>query len=124
MWLDVVHAATGLVRSNWLLNAMQIGSRNLVNILVYYTAPNVCSPIFLLGVLFFYSFVKETICMFTPMMQCAWSITEVTRYGYHVLSELVDPLPRWAVLVRYSTFIVLYPAGFSGECLSILHVCS
>ena len=58
------------------------------------------------------------------MMQGAWSITEVTRYGYHVLSELVHPVPRWAVLIRYSTFIVLYPTGFSGECLSIIHVCS
>ena len=47
MWMDAVHAAIGLVRSNWATNALQIASRNLVNF-IYFVARNVfrCTSLF------------------------------------------------------------------------------
>ena len=42
MFLDVFHAALGLVRSNWLFNLMQVGGRTFINWLVIYIAPRVC----------------------------------------------------------------------------------
>ena len=42
MFLDVLHAAVGLVPSNWLFNLMQVGGRTSINLLVIYIAPHVC----------------------------------------------------------------------------------
>eukprot|EP00913_Durusdinium_trenchii_P020344 g19112.t1 len=44
----------------------------------------------------------------------AWSITEVVRYSYYALNTAgvqLSPL-TW---LRYSTFLLLYPAGVTGE---------
>merc|ERR1719253_1783710 len=48
------------------------------------------------------------------MLILAWSVTEVVRYLYYGLNILgldIAPL-TW---LRYSTFLLLYPIGVSGE---------
>lgn len=51
-------------------------------------------------------------------MLIAWSVTEVIRYSYFVLtlSGFSPSLISW---LRYNTFYVLYPLGISSECYMI-----
>lgn len=50
-------------------------------------------------------------------MLLAWSLTEVIRYGYFVVNlTRAAGVPRWLILLRYNTFLVLYPLGISSEC--------
>lgn len=48
-------------------------------------------------------------------MLLAWSITEVIRYSYFVVT-LSGYNPGILVWLRYNTFFVLYPLGISSEC--------
>lgn len=48
------------------------------------------------------------------MMMFAWSLTEVVRYSYYLLS-LFEMEVRSLTWLRYSLFIVLYPLGVTGE---------
>jgi very-long-chain (3R)-3-hydroxyacyl-CoA dehydratase len=48
-------------------------------------------------------------------MLTAWSVTEVIRYSYFVLT-LSGYLPGFISWFRYNTFFVLYPLGISSEC--------
>lgn len=48
-------------------------------------------------------------------MLVAWSVTEVIRYSYFVLS-LSGYYPAFITWLRYNTFYVLYPLGISSEC--------
>lgn len=48
-------------------------------------------------------------------MLVAWSVTEVTRYSYFVLS-LSGYQPAFVTWLRYNTFFVLYPLGIGSEC--------
>lgn len=51
-------------------------------------------------------------------MLIAWSVTEVIRYSYFVvtLSGFKPAIITW---FRYNTFFVLYPLGISSECYLI-----
>ncbi|KAH8801641.1 protein-tyrosine phosphatase-like protein [Xylogone sp. PMI_703] len=51
-------------------------------------------------------------------MLVAWSITEVIRYSYFVLT-LSGYSPAISTWLRYNTFFVLYPMGISSECWMI-----
>ena len=51
-------------------------------------------------------------------MLIAWSVTEVIRYSYFVLS-LSGYNPGFISWLRYNTFYVLYPLGISSECWMI-----
>jgi very-long-chain (3R)-3-hydroxyacyl-CoA dehydratase len=51
-------------------------------------------------------------------MLLAWSVTEVIRYSYFVLS-LSGYQPAFITWLRYNTFYVLYPLGISSECWMI-----
>lgn len=48
-------------------------------------------------------------------MLIAWSVTEVIRYSYFVVT-LSGYNPGILVWLRYNTFFVLYPLGISSEC--------
>jgi very-long-chain (3R)-3-hydroxyacyl-CoA dehydratase len=48
-------------------------------------------------------------------MLVAWSVTEVIRYSYFVLS-LSGYQPAFVTWLRYNAFYVLYPLGISSEC--------
>ena len=47
-------------------------------------------------------------------MLFAWSVTEVVRYSYFVLS-LLGQVPPFLVWLRYNLFFVLYPLGIGSE---------
>lgn len=51
-----------------------------------------------------------------PLALLAWSITEIIRYGYYGLN-IINAVPKFVVWLRYTTFIVLYPIGVTGELL-------
>lgn len=96
--LEIVHAATGIVRSNVLLTTFQVLSRVMVVCGVLLATPN---AIYSLGL---------------PLALFAWSITEIIRYAFYGLN-LLNVVPQLLVFLRYTAFIVLYPTGVTGELL-------
>eukprot|EP00770_Monocercomonoides_exilis_P004590 MONOS_4568.1-p1 / transcript=MONOS_4568.1 / gene=MONOS_4568 / organism=Monocercomonoides_exilis_PA203 / gene_product= very-long-chain (3R)-3-hydroxyacyl-[acyl-carrier protein] dehydratase [EC:4.2.1.134] / transcript_product= very-long-chain (3R)-3-hydroxyacyl-[acyl-carrier protein] dehydratase [EC:4.2.1.134] / location=Mono_scaffold00122:108928-109814(-) / protein_length=213 / sequence_SO=supercontig / SO=protein_coding / is_pseudo=false len=108
MWMDVVHAIFKVTKSNWFINAVQIMSRTMVSFVVWGIAKSNC------------------VGWWTPMMFFSWSITEIIRYGYHVLNMASEELPKWIVSLRYSSFYILYLTGFAGEsitnCMTIMRI--
>nr|CAB3251721.1 very-long-chain (3R)-3-hydroxyacyl-CoA dehydratase 2-like [Phallusia mammillata] len=97
---EIIHAATGIVRSNVMLTTMQVFSR--VGIVW-----GVIQPV---------AQVHNTEGI--PMLMVAWTITEIIRYLYYTFM-LLGTTPYIVVWLRYSLFTVLYPLGVSGELLSI-----
>jgi very-long-chain (3R)-3-hydroxyacyl-CoA dehydratase len=95
--LEVVHAATGLVRAPISTTTMQVSSRLL---LVW-------------GIINNFPYLAKS-AIYSSML-IAWSITEVIRYFYFTLS-LSGFLPGFITWLRYNTFYVLYPLGISSEC--------
>lgn len=57
------------------------------------------------------------------LMALSWATVEVPRYGYYLASLLMgsDRVPSWLTWLRYSMFMILYPTGITGECLSLWH---
>ncbi|KAL7415872.1 tyrosine phosphatase-like protein [Mrakia frigida] len=94
--LEVVHAATGLVRSPWLTTAAQVASRlwTVWGVVEVFHQPQI-SPAY-------------------SLLIFAWSFTEVVRYAYYALNLLnIEPYPL--LWLRYSTFYPLYPLGAASE---------
>jgi hypothetical protein len=52
---------------------------------------------------------------FFALMAAAWALVEPPRYLSYTLAELGVEAPYALTWVRYSAFIVLYPAGITGE---------
>lgn len=102
--LEVLHAATGLVRSPIGSTAAQVASRLLVVVLL----------------LLFIS-DEEQYWHYIGLMvvTVAWTITELVRYSFYFLG-LLGREPRWLLWMRYTFFIILYPLGVTGEWLIIL----
>ncbi|KAM3966810.1 3-hydroxyacyl-CoA dehydratase 1 [Aphomia sociella] len=100
--LEVLHAAIGLVPSGVFVVLMQVYSR-----------------VFLLcGVLLVTH--GATVSPGIPLCILAWSVTEIVRYGYYTLN-LVDAVPQILLFLRYTTFIILYPVGVTGELLCMYY---
>jgi len=95
--LEVFHAMIGLVRTSLLTTVMQVGSRLLL----------------IWGVINNFPFLARSAAY--PSMLFAWSVTEVIRYAYFVLT-LSGYYFRPMTWLRYSTFFVLYPLGIVSEC--------
>ncbi|XP_044266395.1 very-long-chain (3R)-3-hydroxyacyl-CoA dehydratase hpo-8 [Tribolium madens] len=98
--LEVVHTLIRIVPSNPLITAMQVASRVIV----------VC------GVILATKAGRETIGLHLAL--AAWSITEIIRYGNYTLN-LTGGVPHIVTWLRYTTFIILYPIGVTGELLCI-----
>jgi very-long-chain (3R)-3-hydroxyacyl-CoA dehydratase len=93
--MEVVHAASGMVRSDPVMTAVQVYSR----VLLVYVSNLSTLP-------------QSSIWHF--LMCFAWTLTETIRYPFLGLNGLgikLAPL-TWC---RYSFFIILYPMGVSGE---------
>lgn len=101
MLLEVLHAAGGLVSSNWFLTGLQILSRILVLWFVTYSLP---------GIRYLYA---------VHIMIGAWSISEITRYAFYLCS-LLDNVPYLLLWCRYTFFLLLYPLGVGGELMVIV----
>lgn len=101
--LEVVHSLTGLVRSHWFTVALQVTSRLAILWCVVYLAPNSTEQL---------AFV---------VMVLAWCAIEVPRYFFYIVSLLFpDSIPFALTWIRYSLFILLYPAGIYGEVCCLL----
>ncbi|XP_030765327.1 very-long-chain (3R)-3-hydroxyacyl-CoA dehydratase hpo-8 [Sitophilus oryzae] len=98
--LEVIHAATGIVKSSAVMTAFQVASRVVV----------VC------GVLL--ATESARVGLGLPLALLAWSITEIIRYSNYFFN-LVYAVPFVLKYLRYTTFIVLYPIGVTGELLCI-----
>ncbi|CAH1183756.1 unnamed protein product [Phaedon cochleariae] len=98
--LEVVHAATGLVRSDPIITAFQVASRVLV----------VC------GVLMATASARESIGLSLALL--AWCVTEIIRYSLYTLT-IVGSVPHFLKYLRYTLFIGLYPLGITGELLCL-----
>ncbi|XP_055305571.1 very-long-chain (3R)-3-hydroxyacyl-CoA dehydratase hpo-8 [Sitodiplosis mosellana] len=94
--LEIVHAATGIVPSNVVLTTFQVFSRVMLVCGVLLATPN---AIFSPGL---------------PLALFAWSVTEIIRYGFYGFN-LLNIVPGFLTFLRYTTFIVLYPTGVTGE---------
>lgn len=96
---EVIHAVLGMVPSSPLTTAMQITSR-VGAVQVVACASSSAS--------------RSAMLPWMTLFYIAWSVTEVIRYLYYALNTAgvqVAPL-TW---LRYSTFLLLYPAGVTGE---------
>ncbi|XP_014616529.1 PREDICTED: very-long-chain (3R)-3-hydroxyacyl-CoA dehydratase hpo-8 [Polistes canadensis] len=96
-YLEIIHSMIGLVKSNLYVTFAQVSSR-LVLILVLFSLP--------------WDFVGSSLCL--PYTVLSWSITEILRYLYYLLN-ILSFVPKFLTWLRYSTFLVLYPTGISGE---------
>ena len=96
---EVVHAVLGMVPSSPVTTGMQIASRvGAVQIVACASSPT----------------SRTAMLPWMTLFYIAWSITEVIRYLYYALNTAGIQLPPLTWL-RYSTFLLLYPAGVSGE---------
>ncbi|XP_013195322.1 very-long-chain (3R)-3-hydroxyacyl-CoA dehydratase 2 [Amyelois transitella] len=100
--LEILHAAIGLVPSGVFIVLVQVYSRVFV----------VC------GILL--SAHGSTVSPGLPLCILAWSVTEIIRYAYYTLN-LIGAVPQPLLFLRYSTFIILYPIGITGELLCMYH---
>lgn len=100
-YFQIIHAATGIVKSNPIITLMQVFSRvNLVALLC------VSQP------------SQESFGL--PLSIICWSITEIIRYSYYA-GSLVKYIPSFLTWLRYSTFFVLYPSGVTGELICLYY---
>lgn len=100
--LEVVHAAIGLVPSGAFMVLMQVYSRVFL----------VCGSLLLTQ--------GATVSPGLPLCIIAWSVTEIIRYAYYTLN-LMGTVPQTLLFLRYSTFLLLYPIGITGELLCMYH---
>ncbi|KAJ1667148.1 hypothetical protein IW140_001598 [Coemansia sp. RSA 1813] len=100
--LEILHALVGIVRSSPLTVLLQVYSRLL---LVW-------------GTLYPFDYPEVRASYGFLLMVFAWSITECVRYSHYALSLLNIESPVLLYL-RYTLFYVLYPAGVSGELLTM-----
>ncbi|XP_058798371.1 very-long-chain (3R)-3-hydroxyacyl-CoA dehydratase hpo-8 [Phymastichus coffea] len=100
--LEIVHAITGVVKSNPIITTFQVLSRVMVVCGVILATPP--------------SYAAASPGL--PLALLAWSVTEIIRYGYY-LANLIGFVPHFLVWLRYTTFIILYPIGITGELLCL-----
>lgn len=98
--LEIIHAAIGLVPSNIIITTFQVLSRVMVVIGVILATP--------------YTYAAASPGL--PLALIAWSITEIIRYFYYFVN-LIGIMSHILIWLRYSTFIILYPIGITGELL-------
>jgi len=100
--MEVIHSIFGLVRSPVMSAFMQVSSRLL---LVW-------------GILH-YSPESRTQFGF-GLMVLSWATTEIPRYLFYSINVLnSSSVPSILTWLRYSTFLILYPTGITGELLCI-----
>lgn len=98
--LEVFHSLFGLVRSPFGTTLMQVTSR----VTLVWPVLHTCAV--------------SRFSMGVPMLLVAWSVTEVIRYSFYALG-LFNAVPYFITYLRYTTFIVLYPLGVTGELLTL-----
>ena len=100
--LEILHAATGWVKSPAGITAAQVASRLLVLVLIH--------------LLYAFSPMSSIAQYGISLVSVTWSITEIVRYSYYYL-QLRQQEIKIVSWLRYSLFIVFYPMGITGEWL-------
>lgn len=99
--LEILHAGTGLVPSSVIITTFQVFSRiMLVNGVILATP---------------YTYAAASVGL--PLALTAWSCAEVIRYSYYLINLISGTVPHVLIWLRYTTFIILYPLGVTGELL-------
>ncbi|KAI9152038.1 Very-long-chain (3R)-3-hydroxyacyl-CoA dehydratase [Paramyrothecium foliicola] len=104
--IEVVHAATGLVRASPVTTAIQVIGKNLVVWTVMVAFPEIIVGADGRGASGAWGFLGCVIF---------WGLSEVIRYGYFVVLLTTGDAPSLLKWLRYSAFIVLYPPGLFSE---------
>eukprot|EP00887_Chlorella_sp_A99_P006090 scaffold22.g6090.t1 len=110
--MEVVHSATGLVRSPVAITATQVASRlwilwGIVNLA---PGPTTGGAVRLLAT----PGGAWAVQLSLTTLLAAWGLSEVSRYSFFAAKELgLQPYPL--LWLRYTGFIVLYPLGVSSE---------
>lgn len=100
--LEIVHSLIGLVPSGVMVVLPQVFSRVFL----------VCGCLLLTE--------SGSVSPGLPLCIFAWTITEIIRYAYYALN-LFNLVPQPLLFLRYSTFLVLYPIGITGELMCMYH---
>ena len=101
-FLEIVHAAIGLVSSPVVTVALQVSSR----LLLVWCYSRV------------YSSAQTDWSLY--LMVISWSLVEVPRYLFYVYAQFKSIETPYALFwLRYSLFMLLYPTGISGEVLQM-----
>ncbi|KAF7395259.1 hypothetical protein HZH68_009309 [Vespula germanica] len=100
-YLETIHAITGLVRSNPIIVLVQVTSRAFIYIVLLSLPSESVGSSFSL-----------------PYTLVSWCIAEIIKYSYYFMN-LIEYIPYFLIWLRYSSFIILYPTGISGELLCI-----
>ncbi|XP_034185873.1 3-hydroxyacyl-CoA dehydratase 1 [Osmia lignaria lignaria] len=101
-FLEIIHAATGIVKSNPILTIFQVFSRVIIVSAVLLATP--------------YEHAASSPGL--PLAILAWSITEIIRYLFYFMN-LSGFVPYFLTWLRYTLFIILYPIGVTGELLCL-----
>ncbi|GFR41267.1 hypothetical protein Agub_g1942 [Astrephomene gubernaculifera] len=117
--LEVLHSAIGLVRSPVGITGMQVASRlwvlwGIVNLVPEATTRGAVSlggPSLQLQL----GGLSLPLQLNLATLLAAWSITEVVRYSFFAVKEMLRTVPYPLLWLRYSTFIPLYPIGVASE---------
>jgi len=99
--MEIIHSLLGWVRSPVFSTGMQVGSRLLLVWGILHVAPT----------------TRQHAGF--ALMVLSWSLTEIPRYLFYAWN-LVGKVPFSLTYLRYSTFLVLYPTGISGEIWNIV----
>lgn len=103
--LEIIHAALKIVSSPVFTTVKQLGSRFLVVVLIDLMKTE--EHITIAGISGLH------------LIMFAWGITEVVRYSFY-FSSLIEKEIKPLLFLRYTLFLLLYPAGVAGELLIIL----
>ncbi|KAJ5748713.1 uncharacterized protein N7511_010409, partial [Penicillium nucicola] len=95
---EILHAATGLIRSPVFTTFTQVFARSVQVWGVNYAFPDQTAP-----------------SIAYPAMILAWAAADAIRYSYFAVVLAGYPAPRALKWLRYSLFIILYPIGISSE---------
>ncbi|KAF4949223.1 hypothetical protein FSARC_13529 [Fusarium sarcochroum] len=96
--VEVIHAATGLVRAAPATTALQVAGRNTI---VWAITRN-------------YPAVARREIAYTLMLM-AWNAADAVRYLYFAFQTGTGSVPSALSWLRYNMFIVLYPIGILSE---------
>ena len=103
-FLEIIHSFIGIVNSSFFITSIQIIGRILIVIIL--------------------QFFQNAISKGYLLIYFAWSLVEIIRYTYYILSLFqkeinIFNIPYIIIWCRYSFFIILYPIGISGEMITV-----
>ena len=112
--LEVVHAATGLVRSPVAITATQVASRIWILWGIVDAAPAATTTRPLVLLTLPAPVPIPTLALSLATLLTAWCASEIIRYGFFAFKE-AGLQPYFLLWLRYTGFIVLYPLGVGSE---------